>query len=171
MKPQIYFPANRVCHFIHYLQRRKKNDRNIKPYLVRQNKPVQINVITLWPFYSEDVTILIDWIEVLWPSQPIMVMFELVSSPNHSPLSTSICAHSFIRKWQLPFLIQQKVENILWSITKNNVAEPGGDWTHDLLITSPICICLSYWGLHVTAVFHGRDHPHPLSVKRKQVSS
>ena len=57
--------------------------------------------------------ILIDWVEVLWSSQPIRGMSSL-SIPGQASSSkqlTSICAHSFPRNWQLPFLNQQKGEN------------------------------------------------------------
>ena len=61
----------------------------------------------------------IDWVELLWPSQPIRVMSTTVSLPNHtfpghaysSKWLTSTCAHSFTRNWQLPFLNQQKGQN------------------------------------------------------------
>ena len=69
-----------------------------------------------------------DWVEDLWPGQSVRVM--LSQSVNLttlwldglSPLSSylCICAHSFARKWWLPFLNQQKgmtTKNISWSIS------------------------------------------------------
>ena len=60
---------------------------------------------------------MIDWVEVLLPSQPIRVMLSTVSLLNHtflgqsSKLITITCAYSFITNWQLPFLNEWKEEN------------------------------------------------------------
>ena len=63
---------------------------------------------------NEDNSICLCW--GLASSQLVRVMSSAVSLPNHifldrlSPL-TSICAQSFSRNWQLPFLNQRKEEN------------------------------------------------------------
>ena len=71
-------------------------------------------------------------VAVLWRSQPIRVMATRL--PNHTfPWSKRliiICAHSFARNWQLPYLNLRKGENnrnISWSIyTKRMLPDPAG---------------------------------------------
>ena len=59
---------------------------------------------------------------------------------------TSICAHSFTRNWQLPFLNQWRGKNDSRKYFMKNDAGSGRDWTQDLLITNQTSIWLVHRG-------------------------
>ena len=105
-------------------------------------------------------------IEVLRPSQPDGAMSSAVSLPNHtftgqtqsSKRLTSIVHILLPETDNCPSWISGRermtVENITWSkkISTKECCRPSGGWTHNLLITSQMCIqCiqLSHWGTSI----------------------
>ena len=64
------------------------------------------------------------------------------------------CAHSFTRNWQLPLLNQRKREwpqKIFHDQSPwKNIADLGGGWTHDLLVSSRTHIQMSHRGRPTT---------------------
>ena len=97
-------------------------------------------------------------VEVLRPSQPNGVIMSVVSLPNHtftgqaksSKWLTSIVHILSPETDNCPFWSSRRermnIENISWSISMKECCRPGRGRTHNLLITSRMCIQLSHRG-------------------------